>query len=239
MLQKHLNYANVIASIALFVALGGTAVAAATLTRDSVGAPQIRKDAVRSPEIQKDAVRSPEIRADAVRSSEIRNESIEIADVAPRATRALRGDMHITEDDNNALDAVPACAGEDLSACPDFLALELASGTGSRAVQPGPSEPASSWLVQAKADVLTFREVALVNRCGLVNSEKTGPNAVLDQVRLHDDEDIALSAVIKRGAGDPTVALRCTRQSGSPGVDEVAPTHVKLTALEIGSVTGP
>jgi hypothetical protein len=49
-----------------FVALGGTATAAA-LARDSVGAPQIKTDAVRSPEIKTDAVRSPEIQADAVR----------------------------------------------------------------------------------------------------------------------------------------------------------------------------
>ena len=47
MLKKHLSYSNIAASIALFAALGGTAVAAATLERDSVGAPQIKKDAVR------------------------------------------------------------------------------------------------------------------------------------------------------------------------------------------------
>ena len=69
--------------LALFVALGGTAAAAITLPRDSVGVVQIRADAVRSPEIQGDAVRSsgdrsatpcaaPRSRRDAVRSSEIR-----------------------------------------------------------------------------------------------------------------------------------------------------------------------
>jgi hypothetical protein len=237
--QKHLSYANIIGSVALFVALGGTATAAATLTRDSVGAPQIRKDAVRSPEIQRDAVRSPEIQKDAVRTSEIRNESITLTDVAPAAATALRGDMHVAENDNNTLGSVPACVGEDLSVCPDFVALELTSGAGSRTAEPSPSEPASNWLVQAKADVLTFREVAVINRCGLVNTTATGPKSVLDEVLVHDDEDIALSAVVKKGAGDPTIALRCTRQSGSTGVDEIAPTNVKLTALEVGSVTGP
>jgi hypothetical protein len=78
MFPKHLSYANVVASIALFVALGGSAVAAATLSRDSVGAPQIRKDAVRAPEIQKDAVRS----------SEIRDEDIKVSDIATAAERA-------------------------------------------------------------------------------------------------------------------------------------------------------
>ena len=40
-----LNYAKVVATPALFVALGGKATAA-TLARDSVGAPQIKTDAV-------------------------------------------------------------------------------------------------------------------------------------------------------------------------------------------------
>jgi hypothetical protein len=237
--QKHLSYANIIASVALFVALGGTAAAAATLTRDSVGAPQIRKDAVRSPEIQKDAVRSPEIQKDAVRTSEIRNESITLTDVAPGAATALRGKLHVAENDNNTLDAVPACNGDDLSVCPNFVALELASGTGSRAVEPGPSEPASNWLVQAKTDVVSIKEVSQVNRCGLVSTEKTGRNAVLDEVRVREDEDIALSAVVKRGAGNPTIALRCTSQDAGAAVDVVIPIDVKLTALEVGSVTGP
>jgi hypothetical protein len=204
-----------------------------------VGAPQIRKDAVRSPEIQADAVRSPEIAKDAIRSSEIRDESIKLTDVATAAATALRGEMHVAENDNKALDLVPACSGGDLSVCPDFLALELASGTGSRTVEPSPPEPARNWLVQAKADILSINAVAQVNRCGLVNTEKTGAKAVLDEVRVREDEDIALSAVVKKGAGNPTVALRCTSQAGSTAVDEVIPIDVKLTALEVGSVTGP
>jgi hypothetical protein len=35
--KKQASYANVIASLALFIALGGTATAAVTLGRDSVG----------------------------------------------------------------------------------------------------------------------------------------------------------------------------------------------------------
>ena len=244
------------AGLALFIALGGTATAAVALDRDSVGAPQIRKDgvrspeiapdAVRSPEIAPDAVRSPEIAPDAVRSSEIQDESIKLADVASGTATALRGDLHVVENNNNPLDDVPACGGIDLSVCPDFLTLELASsGTGSRTVEPQPQpqpdrEPGRNWLVQAKADVLSIKEVALVNRCGLVDTTETGPKAVLDQVRVFDSgEDIALSAVVKKAAGNPIIALRCTSQAGSSGVDQVIPQDVKMTALEVGAVTGP
>jgi hypothetical protein len=234
-LRAHLSFANVAAGLALFIALGGTATAAVTLDRDSVGAPQIRKD----------GVRSPEIAPDTVRSSEIQDESIKLADVASGAATALRGDLHVVENNNNPLDGVPACGGIDLSVCPDFLTLKLSSDTGSRTAEPAPApvparEPGRNWLVQAKADVLSLKEVALVNRCGLVDTTETGPKAVLDQVRVFDSgEDIALSAVVKKAAGNPTIALRCTSQAGSSGVDEVIPQDVKMTALEVGAVTGP
>ena len=74
-----LSYANVAATLALFFALTGTAAAAVTLARDSVGAEHIQADAVGSSEIQ----------ADAVRSQEIRDESIALDDLTPGARTSL------------------------------------------------------------------------------------------------------------------------------------------------------
>ncbi len=182
-LRAQLSFANVAAGLALFIALGGTATAAVALDRDSVGAPQIRQDGVRSPEIQKDAVRSPEIAPDAVRSSEIQDESIKLAHVASGTATALRGDLHVAEDDNNRLEAVPSCNADDISGCPDFLTLELGSDAGSRTVE---QEPGRNWLVQAKADVLSIKAFAAVNHCGLVDTTKTGAQAILDEVRVFD-----------------------------------------------------
>ena len=86
--RSRLSYGNVVASLALFVALGGTATAAITLPRDSVGVVQIRADAVRSPEIQGDAVRSPEIAPDAVRSSEIAPDAVRSSEIEGDAVRS-------------------------------------------------------------------------------------------------------------------------------------------------------
>jgi hypothetical protein len=61
-LRKHLTYANVCASLALFIALGGTGYAAITLPRDSVGARQIKARAVGSTELARDAVSSASVR---------------------------------------------------------------------------------------------------------------------------------------------------------------------------------
>jgi hypothetical protein len=46
LLRRHLSYANVAATLALFLALGGAAYAATQLPRNSVGAAQLRRGAV-------------------------------------------------------------------------------------------------------------------------------------------------------------------------------------------------
>jgi hypothetical protein len=55
-LRPRPTYANVVASIALFVALGGVAVAATALPRNSVGSNQLKSGAVTSGKIRKAAV---------------------------------------------------------------------------------------------------------------------------------------------------------------------------------------
>ena len=215
------SYANVTATLALFVALGGTATAA-TLARDSVGSVQIRADAVRSPEIQADAVRSPEIRADAVRSSEIRDESIRLADIAPAARTALDAPRVRLAEDVEA--DVPTCSGP-LTACPNLLSVVL---------------PSKNWLVQAK---FTMRNngnpQTLGTVCALVQSDTT----VLDDVlmesldvrfRTGSSEAAALSAVVTGAPDDTRVALRCTEGSS----EHLVVDDVKITALEVGTVTG-
>ena len=242
MVQKHLSYANVIASMALFIALGGSAVAAATLTRDSVGAPQIREDAVRSPEIQKDAVRS----------SEIRDEDIKVSDIATGAETALRSEVEVVEDSD--LVFFPRCNGTDLTACPNILALRLNThddgGTARRKGQGGPQEPESgrNWLVQAKFTIahsgLQGRPSSGANRCGLVLDSSSGQDALLDEARHHLDqaaepsetEAMALTAVFSDNRFEnPRIALRCTEQAD----EELFLEDQRITALEVGKVIGP
>lgn len=79
--RGHLTYANVIATLALFIALGGGAYAAATLPRNSVGPTQLRTN----------SVGASELRSSAVRSSEIANGAIRLTDLSANARAALRG----------------------------------------------------------------------------------------------------------------------------------------------------
>ena len=81
-IRARLTYANATATLALFIALGGTGYAALTLPDNSVGSRQIRSG----------AVGASELRTGAVRSKDIRNRSIRVGDVSLSARRALKGD---------------------------------------------------------------------------------------------------------------------------------------------------
>ena len=70
-LKGRLTYANVMATIAVFVALGGSSYAALTLPRNSVGAKQIRKGAVGT--------------------SELHDRSVRLRDMSTSARKSLRG----------------------------------------------------------------------------------------------------------------------------------------------------
>jgi hypothetical protein len=71
MSRPRLTYANVMSSIAVFVALGGTSYAVTSLPHNSVGAKQIRRSAVGS--------------------SEIKNGAVHLADIAKTTRTGLRG----------------------------------------------------------------------------------------------------------------------------------------------------
>ncbi|OJU84577.1 MAG: hypothetical protein BGO11_10980 [Solirubrobacterales bacterium 70-9] len=68
--RPRLTYANVIASLALFVALGGSAVAAG-LAKNSVGPNQLKKGAVKAQKIAKQAVTSGKIAPRAVTAGKL------------------------------------------------------------------------------------------------------------------------------------------------------------------------
>ena len=66
LVRKHASYANVGASLALFVALGGTSYAALKLPRDSVGSKQIRKSAVDTAELHYRSITAAKLGSDSL-----------------------------------------------------------------------------------------------------------------------------------------------------------------------------
>ncbi len=80
-IARRLTYANVVASMALFVALGGISYAAIQLPRNSVGASQIKKNAVRSSEVRNSSLRGSDIRNSSLTGSDIKNSSLRGRDI--------------------------------------------------------------------------------------------------------------------------------------------------------------
>jgi len=83
-IRKKLSYSNVVASIALFAALGGAAVAAG-LPKNSVGAKKLKNGAVTTKKLRKEAVTNLKLRADAVSGSKIAGGSVGASDLANNA----------------------------------------------------------------------------------------------------------------------------------------------------------
>lgn len=87
--------AMIVAVIALIVALGGGAIAATNLPRNSVGPNQIRKNAVTTPKIRNNAVTTPKIRNNSINSAKVRDRSLTVRDFQqnslPRGPQGARG----------------------------------------------------------------------------------------------------------------------------------------------------
>lgn len=85
-IRRHLSYANVISTLALFIALGlGSAYAANQLAPKSVGAKQLRPGAVTADKIRKKAVTAPKIESLAVKQGKVASEAIVAAKIASGA----------------------------------------------------------------------------------------------------------------------------------------------------------
>lgn len=89
MRKPRLSYANVVSSLALFIALMGTsAYAAGQLAPRSVGERQLRPGAVTAEKLRKSAVTAPKIKAAAVKQGKLANESVTAAKMTPAAIEA-------------------------------------------------------------------------------------------------------------------------------------------------------
>jgi hypothetical protein len=72
LLLHHATYANVMSTIAVFMALGGVGWAAATLPANSVGTRQLKSKAVTSPKIKAKAVNGTHIKPDSINGAHVK-----------------------------------------------------------------------------------------------------------------------------------------------------------------------
>jgi hypothetical protein len=82
-MKPRLTYANVVSTLALFLALAGTsALAVSQLPNRSVGAKALRPGAVTADKIRKNAVTAPKIKAEAIKSGKIAASAVKEAKLA-------------------------------------------------------------------------------------------------------------------------------------------------------------
>jgi hypothetical protein len=100
-MRPRLTYANVMATIAVFIALGGTSYAALKLPKNSVGSKQIKKNAVVAAKIKNGAVTGPKIAGGAITGTQVKEGSLTGANV-------LDGSLSGTDINQSSLTGVRA-----------------------------------------------------------------------------------------------------------------------------------
>ena len=75
-MRDRLTYANVMATLAVFIALGGGAVAAINLPKDSVTSKEIKDKAVKKKDLAKNSVDGSRVAPDSLRGGDVRESSL-------------------------------------------------------------------------------------------------------------------------------------------------------------------
>jgi hypothetical protein len=107
-----LTYANVVATLALFLALTGGAVYAA----NKIGSKDIERGAVKAKHVKKDAIRAKHLKADSVAAAELAADAVgpdEVAASAIGSSEIADGAVGGAEVDEAGLGQVPSAADAD------------------------------------------------------------------------------------------------------------------------------
>lgn len=109
-LASKLTYANVVASLALFIALGGVSYAAVKLPKNSVGTKQIKKNAVTSAKIKNRSVLGSDLRNNTVTATQINEGTLGQVPSAAVAGTAADRFVVVKRHSSTAADNNPAVA---------------------------------------------------------------------------------------------------------------------------------
>ena len=150
-LRQRLTYSNVVATIALFLALGGTA-AAFTIGKNSVKSKNIAKGAVKTSDIHNHAVSKAKLKADAISSNAIADGSIgakQVGNVVLRRTVVPLADDSVTRSTSvfcKPGEKATGGGGTVYASGPD-IALEASNAVNSNGSVPLEGEVFDGWKV--------------------------------------------------------------------------------------------
>jgi len=133
-LRSRLSYANVVASIALFIALGGTSYGLAT---GSIGSPEIKNNSVRSKDIRNNDVRSQDIRNQSLLAKDFKAGQLPAGPQGPQGERGpqgAQGEIGATGPAGPFPDVLPS--GKTLRGAYDVQAMAAGAGSIAEAGYP-------------------------------------------------------------------------------------------------------
>jgi hypothetical protein len=106
--MPRLTYANVVATLALFIALGGASYAALKVPKASVGSKQLKDDGVKTRDIAPDAVGADQLKEGSVGPTELQGNAVGPDNLAPDSVNSSKiSDASITRADVAASDFAP------------------------------------------------------------------------------------------------------------------------------------
>jgi hypothetical protein len=205
--RRHLSYANVIATLALFVAMGGSSYAALTITGK-----QIRNNTVRSTDIRNGTLQGRDVRADALSGSSIIESSL---------ARVPDADM-LDGLDSSAFERAGAKAA-DADRVDGLDSTELQRGSG-QTVAGRRDWTASTGSASAQA-VLDLPGIGVVvGTCvGYTNSQRSN-------MRFENDTTATVFSWMSSGSGpDAYAALAPASAHGAPDLTSPSPAALLAT----------
>ena len=165
-MRRHLTYANVMATIGVFLALGGGAYAAAKLPGNSVGAKQIKTGAVGSTEVKNRSLKAGDFKGGLPQGprgpagAPAVKHWAKISSGTTRTVLASSGQVTVTRTAANGL--VKVTFPEDVSKC--AISLTILGGAAGRTIRVVTSETAGStvavWTTYVSGAVATTTDDA-------------------------------------------------------------------------------
>jgi hypothetical protein len=164
-IRKRLTYANVMSSIAVFLVLGGAAIAATQLPKNSVGTKQLKNNAVTTAKLKANAVTTPKLANDAATGAKVDEASLS---QVPSAAKAINADNAANA--TNATNAQHANSADNLGGVTLRTVSLFDAGSGNLAAR----------------TILNLNGLVFVGSCsaGLetVEAETTVPNGEISSI---------------------------------------------------------
>ena len=235
-IRKHLTFANVVACLALFVALGGASYAATRLPKNSVGTKQIKKNAVTSTKVRNGSLRAADFKPGQIppgpqgQTGERgpRGERGPKGEQGPQGEQGLRGEQGLKGVEGEAGPRGPGDAyyTYDSTSAVDEKAAALPVPAGSYVVDASMS--LSSEGTSDFANVLCFLSTTNIASGGVGETELTiGPSASghVEYRRA------AAETTFTVGAGGGTIHFYCEKFQGDA---KAMLGRVRIIATQVG-----